>query len=90
MIESLNINLSNKKIFIAGGGGYVGAELSKFLANLGCKVTVYDLFIYGDDVIPNHKNIKKIKGDIRDKILLKEAMQNHSDLIHLAKCKKSE
>ncbi len=84
MIESLNINLSNKKIFIAGGGGYVGAELSKFLANLGCKVTVYDLFIYGDDVIPNHKNIKKIKGDIRDKILLKEAMQNHSDLIHLA------
>ncbi len=84
MIESLNINLSNKKIFIAGGGGYVGAELSKFLANLGCKVTVYDLFIYGDDVIPNHKNIKKIKGDIRDKILLKEAMQYHSDLIHLA------
>ena len=84
MIESLNSNISNKKIFIAGGGGYVGAELSKILANLGCKVTVYDLFIYGEDVIPNHKNIQKIKGDIRDKILLKEAMLNHSDLIHLA------
>jgi hypothetical protein len=28
--------------------------------------------IYGDDVLENHKNLKKIKGDIRDQKLLEK------------------
>ena len=59
-------NSSNKNIFILGGAGYVGAELVKFLILQGYKVTVFDLFIYGKDVLPNHPNLNTIKGDMRD------------------------
>ena len=48
---------SIKKIFITGGAGYVGAMLAPYLADKGYFVTVYDLMIYGEDVIKPHKNI---------------------------------
>ena len=73
-----------KKIFITGGAGYVGAVLVPYLLEKGHEVTVLDLMIYGEDVLPNHKNLKKIKGDIRDKDLLKKELPNNDILIHLA------
>ena len=39
-----------KKIFITGGAGYVGCILTDYLISHGSDVTVYDLFIYGEDV----------------------------------------
>ena len=39
-----------KKIFIPGGAGYVGTVLTETLLKLNYKVTVYDLFIYGDHI----------------------------------------
>ena len=50
----------SKKIFITGGGGYVGAALVPKLLSLGYEVTVYDLFIFGESVIKAHKNLKII------------------------------
>ena len=73
-----------KKIFITGGAGYVGAVLVPYLLEKGHKVTVLDLMIYGEDVLPSHKNLKKIKGDIRDQNLLNKELQNNDILIHLA------
>ena len=73
-----------KRIFITGGAGYVGAVLTPYLLQKGYKVTVLDLMIYGEDVLPNHKNLKKIKGDIRDVELLNKELQNIDILIHLA------
>ena len=35
-----------KRIFLIGGGGYIGSALVPKLLELGYKVTVYDLFIY--------------------------------------------
>ena len=55
-----------KKIFITGGAGYVGSRLVPKLLSLGYQVTVLDLMIYGGDVLDEHKNLSKIKGDIRD------------------------
>ncbi len=72
-----------KKIFITGGAGYVGSELTKHLLNIGYQVTVYDLFIYGNTLL-NDKNLKLIKGDIRNQELLRQHLQNHDALIHLA------
>ena len=72
-----------KKIFITGGAGYVGSELTKHLLNIGYQVTVYDLFIYGNTLV-NDKNLKLIKGDIRNQELLRQYLQNHDALIHLA------
>ena len=74
----------NKKIFITGGAGYVGAVLTPYFLEKGYEVTVLDLMIYGEDVLPNHKNLKILKGDIRDINLLKKELPNNDVLIHLA------
>ena len=73
-----------KKIFITGGAGYVGSNLVPKLLDLGFEVTVLDLMIYGEGVLPNHENLSKIKGDIRDKSLLKRIIPGHDAIIHLA------
>jgi len=73
-----------KKIFITGGAGYVGSKLVPKLLELGYEVTVLDLMIYGEDVLPEHEKLKKIKGDIRDLDLLKKNLPGHEYLIHLA------
>jgi len=73
-----------KKIFVTGGAGYVGAVLVPRLLSEGCRVTVLDLMIYGEEVLSPHPNLKVIKGDIRDQALLAEALIGHDALIHLA------
>ncbi|MAS52311.1 MAG: UDP-glucose 4-epimerase [Flavobacteriales bacterium] len=73
-----------KKIFITGGAGYVGAVLTPYLLNKGYEVTVLDLMIYGEEVLKKNKNLKIIKGDIRDLNLLKREIPGHEVLIHLA------
>lgn len=72
-----------KKIFITGGAGYVGAVLTPYLLKLGHSVTVMDLMIYGN-VLDKHKNLKIVRGDIRNQELLKKETKNHDVLIHLA------
>ena len=73
-----------KKIFITGGAGYVGSKLVPKLISLGHQVTVFDLMIYGENVLDNHQNLRKIKGDIRDINLLEKILPGHNVLIHLA------
>ncbi len=73
-----------KKIFITGGAGYVGCFLADYLISKGYFVTVYDLFIYGENVFENKKKINCVKGDIRDKNLLRDSIKGHDVVIHLA------
>ena len=73
-----------KNFFITGGAGYVGSRLVPKLLSLGHQVTVLDLMIYGEDVLDEHKNLSKIKGDIRDIKKLEEYLPGHDILIHLA------
>ena len=73
-----------KKIFITGGAGYIGAQLTPFFLKKGYKVTVLDLMIYGEKVLENNPNLKIVKGDIRNKSLLEDAIPGHDCLIHLA------
>jgi nucleoside-diphosphate-sugar epimerase len=72
-----------KKIFITGGGGYVGTRLVPFLLKDGYHVTVYDTFYFGNFLPPN-PNLVLVKGDIRDKEKLLTSIPKGSDLIHLA------
>ena len=72
------------KILITGGAGYVGSVLTPYLLNKGHKVTVIDLMIYGENVLKEDKNLRKIKGDIRNQDLLEKELANHDVIIHLA------
>ena len=72
------------KILITGGAGYVGSKLVPVLLDLDYEVTVFDLMIYGENVLSDHKKLKMIKGDIRDVNLLKKIIPGHNSLIHLA------
>ena len=72
------------KILITGGAGYVGSVLTPYLLNKGHKVTVIDLMIYGEEVLKKNKNLRLIKGDIRDRNLLEKELTNHEIVIHLA------
>jgi nucleoside-diphosphate-sugar epimerase len=72
------------KVFITGGAGYVGSVLVPKLLNKGYEVTVLDLMIYGEDVLPKHPKLHAVKGDIRDQELLKKTIPGHDAVIHLA------
>ena len=74
-------------ITVTGGAGYVGSELVPALLEQGKEVRVLDLFIYGEEVFGEfnrHPNLKRMKGDIRDRTLLKKAFAGTDAVIHLA------
>jgi nucleoside-diphosphate-sugar epimerase len=73
-----------KKIFITGGAGYVGAILTPYLLAKGHKVTVFDLMMFGENVLKENSNLKIIKGDIRNTELLNKILPSHDVVIHLA------
>ena len=73
-----------KKILITGGAGYVGSKLVPLLLANEYKIIVYDLMIYGSDVLDDHQNLKKIKGDIRDINYLSTYIKESDCVIHLA------
>lgn len=78
------MSAKNKKIFITGGAGYVGSALVPRLLAAGHNVTVLDLMIYGEEVLKPHPQLKSVKGDIRDKALMKKTIPGHDTVIHLA------
>lgn len=73
-----------KNVLVIGGAGYVGSKLVPLLLKNNFKVSVFDLFIYGEDVFSGHPNLKIIKGDIRNTGLLKETINDVDSIIHLA------
>ena len=72
-----------KNILVIGGGGYVGTHLTDQLIEKKYRVTVFDLFIYGN-FLTKHNNLNVIKGDIRNLDLLKKIVKNFDCIIHLA------
>lgn len=77
--------MSGLKIFITGGAGFVGSKLVENLLTQNNNVTVYDIMYFGHSHLPeNHKNLRIIKGDIRNIELLNESVKNHDIFINLA------
>jgi len=75
---------SFKKVFIAGGGGYVGSALVPSLLESGYQVVVYDLFIFGNGVLEPHPNLSLVEGDIRDTENMAAHAMGSDVVIHLA------
>ncbi len=72
---------------MTGGAGYVGAVLVPKLLAKGYEVKVIDLYLYGEHVldrVKDHPHLTQIKGDIRDKDLLRREIPGTDAVIHLA------
>ena len=73
------------KIFVTGGGGFIGRHLAKYLVNNDFDVTIFDdLSNSTQETIESIGNVNFVRGDIRDYELLKKSMKNHDFVIHLA------
>ena len=77
------MNIQNK-IFITGGGGYCGTRLVPQLIKYGYKIVVYDKFYFGNYLPKKNKNLKIIKGDIRDTKKIYRYCKGSDIFIHLA------
>lgn len=72
---------------ITGGGGYVGSLLVPKLLADGHEVTVLDLFMYGTDVFDQvffDPSLRLVRGDLRDKSIVQNALSGCDTVIHLA------
>ncbi|MBI4968440.1 MAG: NAD-dependent epimerase/dehydratase family protein [Rhodospirillales bacterium] len=80
-------NETKWSILVTGGAGYVGSVLVPKLLQDGHKVTVLDLYLYGDAVLAparGHPNLREIKGDLRDPATVARALEGCDAVIHLA------
>ena len=75
------------KILLTGGAGYIGTTLLPMLLKRKYEVTVVDSLLYGGtQLLPffSDKNFQFVKGDIRDKSLMKKLCKTPDVIIHLA------
>ncbi len=76
-----------KKILVTGGAGYIGSKLVTKLLELNFKVTVVDSLKFSSKSINhlfNKKNFKFIKGDVRNKSIIKKLIKSNEFIIPLA------
>lgn len=81
--------MTNQKLLVTGGAGYIGAVLVPELLEEGHHVTVFDAFLYGTDPKSDpivHERCDKVVGDIRDFSLMDEVLRDggFDAVIHLA------
>lgn len=75
-----------RKVLVTGGAGFIGSHLVRALVSRGDSVRVIDNFNTGRKENLNGclKDIRLIKGDIRDQATFKKAVRGVSHLFHLA------
>ncbi len=74
-------------VMVTGGAGYVGSRLIPKLLAEGHKVTVLDLYMFGEDVLADSRgnpNLREVHGDLRDIKVVKDALKGCDAVIHLA------
>jgi nucleoside-diphosphate-sugar epimerase len=73
-------------VLVTGGAGYVGSVLVPRLLAGGHNVRVIDLYLYGRDIFAAHRGprLTEIQGDIRDPVVVAEAVKGCDAVIHLA------
>ena len=79
------MNLKNKRVLVTGGAGFIGSEVVSQLLEKKSLVTVLDNFSSGKrQYLPKSKQLKIIKGDIRDEKNTAKAVKDQDVIINLA------
>ena len=76
-----------RHVLVTGGAGYVGSRLVPKLLEAGHRVTVIDLYLYGDNVFgaaAASPALRQVKGDLRDSAAVADALRGCDAVIHLA------
>ena len=76
-----------KKILITGGAGYIGSKLATELLKYNYKVTVIDILKISSRSLNhlfNNKNFNFVKGDVRNKKLMKNLIKKNDFIVPLA------
>ena len=76
-----------RTILVSGGAGYIGSKLVTKLLDNKFDVTVIDSLKFSDKSLKhlqNKKNFHFIKGDVRNKKLMKKLIENNEYIIPLA------
>ncbi|MCS6885839.1 MAG: NAD-dependent epimerase/dehydratase family protein [Acidobacteriota bacterium] len=79
--------ITGKKVFLTGGAGFIGAKLAARLVEYNNKVTIYDNFARNslkDTDLALHPNVRVIQGDVLDYVSLRDAIEGHQLVVHLA------
>lgn len=74
------------RVVVTGGAGFIGSHIAEELVKQGYEVTVLDNFSAGRmaNIAPILKDIKLVRGDIRDFELLKKEFKNADFISHQA------
>lgn len=77
--------MTNKKVLVTGGAGFIGSNLVRHLIEKGNLVTVLDNFFsgYRSNLDP-FPTVRIIDGDVREKAVVESAMQGVEVVFHLA------